>query len=178
MSDTMKKMTLLLPFALVAAIAACPSRAGEPGPEFTPQNGFGGASEGVGSLTLFLGKPRPFHVDSHGFEQADGTFRLDQTVTFEGETPEKRFWVLTTISPDHYTATLSESAGPVTGVTSGSHLSLHYRVKGPLVVHQELDLSPDGKTIDNRGVITLLGIPVGHLHETITRKSAVLMPNH
>lgn len=173
----MKKMTSLLPFVLVASIVACRSIAGEQRPDFTPNNGFGGESEGVGSLTLFLGKPRPFHVDSHGSEQSDGTFRLDQRVTFAGQPPEERFWILTTTSANHYTATLSDAAGPVTGVTSGPHLSLHYRVKGPLVVHQELELSSDGKTIDNRGVITLVGIPVGHLHETITRKAAASIPN-
>jgi hypothetical protein len=37
-------------------------------------------------------------------------------------------------------------------------------------MHQTLELMPDGKTIDNVGKITLLGIPVGRLHETITRK--------
>ena len=52
----------------------------------------------------------------------------------------------------------------------GSRLLLEYRVKGPLVMHQTLELMPDGKTIDNVGKVTLLGIPVGRLHETITRK--------
>jgi hypothetical protein len=36
-------------------------------------------------------------------------------------------------------------------------------------MHQELELKPDGKTINNVGTITLLGIPVGHLQEIITR---------
>jgi hypothetical protein len=47
---------------------------------------------------------------------------------------------------------------------------LHYRVKGPFVLHQQLELMPDGKTISNVGRITLLGIPVGWLREVITRK--------
>ncbi len=71
---------------------------------------------------------------------------------------------------NHYTATLSDAAGPVTGLTNGSRLLLEYRVKGPLILHQTLKLMPDGKTIDNVGKITFLGITVGHLHETITRK--------
>lgn len=37
-------------------------------------------------------------------------------------------------------------------------------------MHQELELMQDGRTIDNIGTLTLLGIPVGHMHETITRK--------
>ena len=167
----MRKITGLLPLLLVAGAVAGPLFADEQSIDFTPQNGFSGESEGQGSLKLFLGKPRAFHVESRGSEQSDGTFRLDQTVTFQGEAPQQRFWILSTTSHNHYSATLSDAAGPVEGVTSGSHLSLHYRVKGPLVVHQELELSADGRTIDNMGVITLLGIPVGHLHETIARKS-------
>lgn len=162
----MRKHTGRLPFLILIG----PLFAGEPPLEFTPQNGFGGGSEGRGSLTLFLGKPRQFHVKSRGREQSDGTFRLDQTITFQGGAPKDRFWILSPTSLNHYSATLSDAAGPVEGVTAGSHLSLHYRVKGPLFMHQELELSPDGRTIGNVGVITLLGIPVGRLQETITRK--------
>ena len=166
----MTKSSGFLTLVLAAAIIGGSSFAAEQQLEFTPQNGFGGASEGNGSLTLFFGKPRPFHVVSHGSEQSDGTFRLEQKVTFQDKPPQARVWILTTISPDHYSGTLSDAAGPVSAYTSGPRLSLHYRVKGPLVLHQELQLMHDGKTIDNVGEITLLGIPVGHLHETITRK--------
>ena len=156
-------------FVLVALLIAGFSFAAERPYEFTPEAGFRGESKGEGTLTLFFGKPRPFHVVSLGVVQSDGSFRLEQRVTFEGKTPQDRVWVLITTSPDHYSATLSDASGPATGVTSGSRLSLRYRVKGPLVMHQELQLMSDGKTIDNVGVITLLGIPVGHLHETIKR---------
>ncbi len=138
--------------------------------EFTPQNGFSGQSEGNGKLKLFLGKRRVFHVESHGYEQADGTFRLDQTVTFQGKASQERFWLLKTASQNHFTGTLSDAAGRVTGLTNGSLLRLKYRVKGPLIMHQKLKLLPDGKTIDNVGKIKFLGITIGHLHETITRK--------
>ncbi len=103
-------------------------------------------------------------------DQADGTFRLDQTVTFQSQPSQERSWILKTIRQNHYTGTLSDAAGRVTGLTNGSRLLLEYRVKGPLIMHQTLELMPDGKTIDNVGKITFLGIPVGHLHETITRK--------
>ena len=174
----MSKNPWLLP-ALLAALAGWgPSLARAQPMEFTPQNGFDGESEGQGSLRLFLGKPRPFHVTSRGSIQSDGTFRLEQTINFRGDTPHERFWILEATGPKHYAATLSDAAGPVRGVTSGSHLSLHYRVKGPLVMHQELELSPDGKTIDNVGVITVFGIPVGRLHETIRRSVADIKPGN
>lgn len=165
----MSKIIALLPFALAALSAGGSLFAAELN-AFTPQNGFGGVSEGKGSLQLFLGKPRPFHVQSRGSEQRDGTFRLEQSVTFEGKPSKDRVWIITTISPNHFSATLSDAAGPVTGSTSGTHLSLQYRVKGPFVMHQELELMQDGRTINNIGTLTLLGIPVGHMHETITRK--------
>ena len=126
-------------------------------------------SEGNGSLKLLFGKPQSFHVESHGSQQSNGKFRLEQKVTFQGKRPQDRVWILTTVSPNHYSATLSDAPGPVTGSTSGRRLFLQYRVKGLLVMHQELLLMPDGKTIDNVGVITLFGITVGELHETIAR---------
>jgi len=174
----MTKILALRSLLLATIIVSYSSLATVPQVEFTPQNGFGGTSEGSGSLVLLFGKPQPFHVESHGRQQSDGTFRLEQKVIFQGKTPQNRVWILTTVSPSHYSATLSDAPGPVTGYSSGPHLSLQYRVKGPLIMHQELQLMPDGRTIDNVGVITLLGVAVGHLHETIIRKDPSLTSNN
>ena len=176
--DPMRKTQWLLLVILLTLASLGPLFAREQPLQFTPQNGFAGESEGRGSLRLFLGKPRAFQVTSRGSEQGDGTFRLDQTINFQGEAPQERFWILHATGPNHYAATLSDAAGPVEGVTSGSHLSLRYRVKGPLVMHQELELSADGRTIDNVGVITFFGVPVGRLHETITRKLPDIASGH
>lgn len=170
----MRKMTSLSACVLAALIVGGSASGAGSQLDFNPQNGFGGASEGDGTLTLLFGKPQSFHVESRGTQQADGTFRLEQTVSFQGKAPTDRVWIMKQVRPNHYSATLSDAAGPVTGTTSGRHLSLRYRVKGPLVMHQELEWLPDGKTIDNVGVITLLGIDVGHLRETITRKGPVI----
>lgn len=136
---------------------------------FTPENGFSGPSQGNGSLRLFLGHRRAFHVRSLGKIQNDGSFTLDQTITFDGKINQTRSWTIYHVSPLHYTGTLSDAAGPVSGHTSGRVLFLKYRVKGPFVMHQILTLMSDGKTIDNVGRITLLGIPVGFMHEIIRR---------
>ena len=164
------KILALLVLVLCISVSSVSSQAKEESREFTPHNGFIGQSEGNGKLKLFFGKQRPFHVESRGYDQPDGTFRLDQTVAFEGQPSQQRNWLLKTTSQNHYTGTLSDAAGRVTGLTNGSLLRLKYRVKGPLIMHQTLKLMPDGKTIDNVGRITLLGIIIGHLHETITRK--------
>ena len=164
------KISALLVLVLCISVVSVSAQAKEGSLEFTPHNGFSGHSQGNGKLKLFFGKQRHFHVESHGYDQADGTFRLDQTVTFQGQPSRERTWILKTVRQNHFTGTLSDAAGGVTGQTNGSRLQLKYRVKGPLIMHQTLVLMPDGKTIDNVGKITLLGITVGHLHETITRK--------
>lgn len=173
-----KELRFLVPVAFALSILGAPSFALEKPQHFTPQNGFGGRSEGNGTLTLLFAEPRSFHVESLGTPQKDGTFRIDQTIQFLGEQPTTRVWLLRTVGPNRYSATLSDAAGPVTGSTSGSRLSLKYRAKGPFFMHQELRLMPDGKTIDNVGVISLLGVPVGHLKETIIRKSHVITSNN
>ena len=164
------KILALLVLVLCVSVVTVSAQAKAGSREFTPHNGFSDHSEGNGKLKLLFGKQRLFHVESHGYDQADGTFRLDQTVTFEGQPSKERFWILKTDRQNHYTGTLSDAAGRVTGQTNGSILRLKYRVKGPLIMHQTLELMPDGKTIDNVGKIKFLGITVGHLHETITRK--------
>ena len=169
----MKKVKPLT-LALFALMLSIPTFAYEP-LEFTLQNGFGGLSEGNGTLKLLFRKKQTFHVESHGFKQSGGTFRLDQTITFQGKPPQNRFWVLKMVSSNQYNdngyiGTLSNASGSVTGHTDGSRLYLRYRIKGPLVMHQTLELMPDGNTIDNVGKITLFGLPIGFLKETITRK--------
>lgn len=160
-----------LRFALLtAAMVACLLANAQTPVEFTPSAGFGGDSTGLGTLKFVFREPRAFQVTSHGAEQGDGTFHLDQTITFAGEPPQSRFWLMTRTAPHRYAATLSDAAGPVEATVSGSRLSLRYRVKGPVYMHQELVLSADGRTIDNVGVVRLLGIPIGRLQETITRK--------
>lgn len=138
--------------------------------EFTPEKGFSGDSEGRGSLEFLFGKPRPFHVQSRGIPQDDGSLRLEQTIIFQGEPPQQRVWHISQSGLHRYTGTLSDAAGPVAGTSNGPRLSLKYRIKSLLFMHQELELMPDGRTMTNVGTLTLLGIPVGRLRETISRK--------
>jgi hypothetical protein len=92
----MKMVTVSLTVAL--AFLALPAFAMDAAAvTFTPHVGFGGASEGNGTLKLVFGKERPYHVESHGYRLADGTFRLDQTVLFQGKPPRHRHWILTKV---------------------------------------------------------------------------------
>jgi hypothetical protein len=138
------------------------------GKVFVPDKVFAGRSEGKGEMQLFLGKTRPFTVESLGSTQADGRFRLEQNVQFEGEPVQSRSWIIWQTAPGHYSATLTEASGLVVGHTDGSRLTLRYPLKGRgLVMHQILDLTYDGKTVLNYGSIRFLGITIGQLRETI-----------
>jgi uncharacterized lipoprotein YehR (DUF1307 family) len=164
------KLNCLITQVLFALVLSVSLQAYAQQSEFTPRKVFSGHSEGDGSLRLFFGKQRPFHVESHGYELADSTFRLDQTVTFQGKSPQKRHWIFRSVSSNQFAGTLSDASGAVTGSSNGSHLFLRYRIKGPLIMHQTLQIMPNRRTIDNVGKITLFGIPVGRLRETITLK--------
>ena len=162
----------MIRFCILICLAAfaTPALAQSSSMVFTPQNGFSGQSEGNGILRLFFSR-RPFHVESRGFDRQDGSFQLDQAVQFTGKATENRTWIISPASSDlKYTGSLSGASGAVTGETTGATLTLRYRVKGPIVMHQILTLAPDGRSIENKGEITLLGIPIGSMHELIRRK--------
>lgn len=167
--DVMARFLVLLAALCLGAWSAVSVAQDRPQIALTPTSAFSGRSEGNGTLKILLGRKKPYRVESSGTVQSDGHFRLDQTVVFLGDPPRRRTWVITQASPLHYVGTLSDAAGRVVGETQGRRLMLRYRLKGPLVMHQALELMADGKTIDNVGCITLLGIPVGHLHEIIER---------
>ncbi|GAB6195939.1 hypothetical protein [Lysobacter xanthus] len=138
-----------------------------------PLSMFEGASQGHGTLQIGVGRPREFTVDSRGHRDADGTLRLRQTIRMAGEPPRMRDWVLRpAAAPGHYTFTLSDATGPGVAVVDGSRLTLRYAPRRGLRLRQVLDLAADGRTLANRGRITLLGLPIGRLDETIVRVDA------
>ena len=158
--------SVLLAIMLVGQVAA----AGTAANPFVPEQVFAGASSGKGELQLVFGKPRPFTVASFGTMQHDGRLRLAQQVKFEGEPVKSRAWVIWKTGPDHYSGTLTEAAGPVVGVTSGSRMTLLYPLnRWGLVMHQTLDLTGHG-TVLNSGSIRFLGLQVGRLREIIRLK--------
>jgi Protein of unknown function (DUF3833) len=167
--STSEKSVLRFIVVIFLAVIAGSALSQSPSSVFTPQSGFSGRSQGDGVLHLFFSN-KSFHVESHGFDRPDGSFQLDQAVQFAGRAAENRTWIIRPSVDSRYTGTLTGSAGIVTGETSGSRLTLRYRMKGPIVVHQTLTLSPDNKSIDNDGRITLLGVPIGSMHEVIRRK--------
>ncbi|MFC0676741.1 DUF3833 family protein [Lysobacter korlensis] len=163
--------------ALAALLLACPlavAAAATPAPQADPVSLFEGRSTGRGELTLLFGDARPFRVESHGRQQADGSFRLDQVVNFEGEAPRKRHWIIRPTGEQQFTFTLSDAAGPGTAVVEGKRLTLRYPVnRAGVRMEQVLEPLPDGQSIANTGTVRWLGIPIGHLRETITRDTPI-----
>lgn len=134
---------------------------------FVPEEVFAGRSEGQGMLTL-LGTTRRFTVESLGTSEGEGHMRLEQTVRLQGRAATSRTWVMRQVSPGRFAATLTDAAGPVSGRTEGSQLTLRYPLKRwGLVMHQTLTLSKDGRTVDNQGSIRFMGMQIGRLQETI-----------
>ena len=140
-------------------------------PEMRPEVFFAGASHGEPVLHNPRGKPvARMRVDSFGTRLADGSFRLDQTITDAKGKVSTRFWIMTPIDAHRYRATLSDAAGPVSAEAYGNVFHLRYRFKKPFVmIDQWLYLQSDGRTVLNEGVITMPGRVIARLSEVITR---------
>lgn len=169
-------MRMLLPFAALALLtSACvkpvkPESFAQNSPSFRPELFFGTTATGHGIIQSAGGKPaRPIRVESRGTAQADGTFRLDQTI-YEGGKTRTRFWIMTRVGKNRYTATLSDADGPVSAEVYGNLFHLRYLLKKPFVtMEQWLYLQPDGRTVLNEGTIRMPGRTIARLSEIITR---------
>lgn len=159
--------------AAAPSLAAPPQAASLPpaaaGPRFDAIRFFTGATQGRGRLRIMLHHARAVRVQGTGHLDPDGTLVLDQRVEQEGQAPTTRRWRIREDAPDHFVGTLSDATGPVTGETQGNRLHLSYRSKGNVRIDQWLDLSPDGRSAQNRLVAHKLGLAVAHLDETIRK---------
>ena len=140
-----------------------------------PEVFFAGKTEGRGTLTLRGGAAQAVTVQSTGRHEPDGSFRLDQAITFDGERTETRTWTMRRTGERTYTGTLTDAAGEMTGEVDGNLFHLRYRLRQPAVyMEQWLYLQADGRSVMNIGEVTLLGIPWGRLEERIVRSGSSL----
>lgn len=168
-----KAVTALLVLPLV--LAGCVGRAGRSDlasqtPRFDVARAFVGASSGEGRLKVAFRKRRVVHVDSIGTLAPDGTIVVDQIITEDRGKTSSRQWLLRETAPGRYSGSLSDAAGPVSGVIEGNCLTLSFPMKGDLTAHQWLYAMPDGRTIQNRLSIRKSGVLVARLKETISRR--------
>ena len=142
-------------------------------PEMRPETFFAGATSSSGVMESRAGAPtRRLHVKGSGQILPDGTFRLDQTVTFDQDAPELRTWMMRRMDSHRYTATLTDAAGLVEAQAYGDVLHLTYAMKKPLggQMEQWMYLQPDGRTVINEATVTVFGVVVAHLSERISRE--------
>ena len=140
-----------------------------PMPVFDPIQFFAGRTHGSGTMFIVRRRPARTVVDSVGSIHPDGSITVDQDI-HRGDLPvTHRQWLLRKVGPAHYAGTLSDASGPVTGEVVGNSLHLRFMMKGKLHAQQWLYVAADGRTVQNRLIVTKLGVRVASLHEVIQR---------
>ncbi|MEO7367728.1 MAG: DUF3833 family protein [Gemmatimonadaceae bacterium] len=139
-------------------------------PPFRPDEFFAGSTHGVGVLSVRGKRDRPFHVTGFGKPAADGTFILDQTITYADGGKDTRSFRIRRANEHDYVGTLTGITGPVRARAEGNSFHIQYTIRKPAVtIEQWIYLQRDRRTALNRATVRVLGIPVAHLSETITR---------
>ena len=160
---------LLAATSCLARNPAPPAQA--PAPLFDPTVFFAGRTHGEGTLHVRVGSTRALQVEGIGRSAADGSFTLDQTVTYADGVVETRSWRMRRLDAGHYAATLSDARGAVQAEVRGNVFHLRYLIRQPAVyMEQWLYLAADGQSVANQAQVTVLGVPWARLAETITRR--------
>lgn len=158
--------------ALLLAPLAAPAQAPEPAPQssFRPDLFFADRTRGSGTVvTAMSSRPKRLSVEGVGSIAPDGLMTLDQAVTIDGKSSRRRF-AIRRVSANVWQGTLSDAAGPVRGEVEGNRLRLQYRLKDRgMRMDQLLTLQPGGRTLINRATVTLLGMRVARIEETIEK---------
>jgi hypothetical protein len=164
----MRPISLALPAVL--ALAGC---AYHPGREFAAQAPafdaavfFAGETEGVGTLHRVLSRPRTMVVRSRG-RYVEGRLLLTQRILIQDQQPTRRTFDLHRVAPGQWRGTLSDSSGPVTAVSEGNALHVRFKTASGFSVDQRLYLAANGRTAQNRTVITRFGTDWARIDETI-----------
>lgn len=137
-------------------------------PPLQPMVFFIGRTHGDGQLGKLLNKPVSISVDSIGRRQGN-TLILDQTIREGASPPSARRWTMRPFAPNRYSGTLTDAAGPVTVIVTGSRADIRYTTKAGIDIEQQLVLQRDGKTIFNRLRAHKFGVWVATLNETIRK---------
>ena len=172
-SKSIPALVLLAAFVSGCAPTLAPSDFDGGASQLRPEIFFAGATRSSGVLENRSGAPtRRLHVTGSGLAQPDGSFRLEQSITFDRDAPRTRTWVMRRVDSHHYTATLTDASGPVEAEAYGDLFHLRYPMKTPFGGHMEqwMYLQPDGHTVVNEATIRVFGIVVAHLSERITHE--------
>ena len=142
-----------------------------PLPTADPVRFFSGATDSVGSLKQAFSASKPSRVTGIGALRGDGVFVLDQTVRIAGEPVRTRHWELHQIARGRFGGMVSDARGPVTIDAAGNTLTIRYTMQqGGLKVASRITLAPDGRSGENRTVITKWGLTAATMTETISKQ--------
>lgn len=158
--------------ALGGCLAGVPALTPADGPVFRPDVFFDGRTQGTGTVAIRGRRTRGLRVESVGARQADGSFRLDQTVWVGDDPPRERSWTMAHDGAGGYAATLTDAAGPVRLTVDGGVLEIRYRTGAVTTMHQRLALRPDGQSARNVATVRVLGVPWARIVEEIVRVDA------
>lgn len=162
-------------FLAAAMLAGCMPGASPLAPQaetpvFRPEVFFAGPSHGDPVLTIRMKAPQQLRVRSTGTPQADGTFRLDQTITYPDGHAAERTWIMQALGDGRYSSTLTpDASGPVTAYAEGNRFHIRYPMSRTTTMEQTLALHPDGQAADNVATVRMMGVVVARIRETITR---------
>lgn len=163
---------LLLPLALLLTGCVPVPRVAAPPPAaaaFPVIAFFTGPTEGEGILRVATRDERRIWVTSMGRVEG-GELRVEQLVREEGKPPRQREWRIREIAPGRFAGSLSDAAGPVTGVAMPGRLTLRFPMRGAMQAEQQITLSGDGRSARNILTVRRFGLTLAVLDETIRRR--------
>lgn len=164
------RAAILLPLALLGCAEAERPKLKAQAPELRPELFFAGRTTGAGVLELATGKSRWLRVESTGTPVGPGAIRVDQVIRYDDGDVDRRSWTIRRGPDGRYAATLTEAKGPVQVAQGGNAVNIQYDFGSPRMhMDQWLYLRPDGRTLDNRAVVSLAGVSVARLRETISK---------
>jgi hypothetical protein len=157
--------TLAAVFA--AALLAAPPAGASAGVRFDPAAFFTGRTVSQGRLKIIFHSGVDVRVEGTGKVEGDGTLNLSEVV-HEGNKPARtRTWRIRETAPGHYSGTLSDAKGPVTGEVSGDRLHLAFTSLDGYGYDQWITIAPDGHSARNLLKISKMGMNVAEIDETI-----------
>lgn len=168
----MRRLVLAAPLLFTGCLATLPRTepAAVSSSTLRPEAFFDGRTRGTGTLVVRGKTPEILRVESTGRAEPNGTFRLDQTIVREDESPRTRSWFMAATGDGSYRATLTDAHGPVTARTAGPRLLLRYKMnRWGLAMEQTLTLLPGDTLVQNEATARWLGLPVARLSERIVR---------
>ena len=159
-------ISILIPALLAATQPAAAAPAA-----FRPDLFFAGRTQGRGTVKIATSsRPRILEVEGVGRTEADGVLVLDQLVRLDGKATRRSFRIRRA-ADGSWEGTLTDAAGPVAASVAGDTLRLSYRMKrAGMRMNQTLTLLPGGRTVLNRARVTMLGVPVARIEETIEKR--------